>query len=178
MRVTVRFFAVYRDIAGRKEEQIDVGGQASVGALLDMLFRRSPRLRPEIVDGEGNVREYVGVLANGRHVRDLQGLSTPLADGDVLSLFPPVAGGISQMRIEETLRGIPRVTLVEYLVELCGVEDGDLVRGPGWDVSFEVTSDRVGSLDIPVVRLRVEGRARAVRALLDALRPKIVRAGG
>lgn len=93
MRITIRFFAAYRDIAGSKEEQIEVRGHASVGALLDVLFRRSPRLRQEIADEEGNVREYVGVLTNGRHVRDLQGLSTPLADGDVVSLFPPVAGG-------------------------------------------------------------------------------------
>lgn len=82
------------------------------------------------------------------------------------------------MRIEETLRGIPRVTLVDYLVELGGVEVGDIVRGPGWNVTFEVSSDRVGSLDIPVVLLRIEGRVRAVRAVVEALRPKTVRAGG
>jgi molybdopterin synthase sulfur carrier subunit len=33
------------------------------------------------------------VLKNGREVLHLDGLDTPLDDGDRVSVFPPVAGG-------------------------------------------------------------------------------------
>jgi molybdopterin converting factor small subunit len=34
-----------------------------------------------------------GVFVNGQSAKLLQGLQTPLADGDLLVLVPPIAGG-------------------------------------------------------------------------------------
>jgi len=35
----------------------------------------------------------VNVLKNGRNIHFLNGLETPLSEGDVIALFPPAAGG-------------------------------------------------------------------------------------
>jgi len=39
------------------------------------------------------LRDFVNILRNGRNIHFLAGLDTPLDDGDVIALFPPVAGG-------------------------------------------------------------------------------------
>lgn len=82
------------------------------------------------------------------------------------------------MRTREVYRGIPRVTMVEYLQELGGVDRGDIIAGPGWRASLAVREDRVGSLEIPVLTLSIEGRKRSVEALLERLAMKTFRAGG
>ncbi len=93
MRVRVRFFAGYRDLANTKQTEIELSAPATVERMLDALFSRYPRLRPELLDEHSRVREYVAVLVNGRNVRDLMKGNTPIREGDEIALFPPVAGG-------------------------------------------------------------------------------------
>jgi molybdopterin converting factor small subunit len=38
-------------------------------------------------------RDFVNILKNGRNIYFLAGLDTPLDDGDIITLFPPAAGG-------------------------------------------------------------------------------------
>ena len=59
-------------------------------ALVDCVARQ-PRLKTRIFRDDGTV--WVGVFVNGRNVRQGDGLSTPLADGDEIKLLPPIAGG-------------------------------------------------------------------------------------
>ena len=42
---------------------------------------------------DGDIRDMLTILKNGREVVHLDGLATVLEDGDTLSVFPPVAGG-------------------------------------------------------------------------------------
>jgi len=46
-----------------------------------------------ICDETGAVRRHINLFVNRSHVRDLQGLDTPLAAGDVLFVLPAVSGG-------------------------------------------------------------------------------------
>jgi molybdopterin converting factor small subunit len=39
------------------------------------------------------LRDFVNIRKNGRNIHFLAGLETPLDNGDVIALFPPVAGG-------------------------------------------------------------------------------------
>jgi MoaD family protein len=39
------------------------------------------------------LRDFVNILKNGRNIHFLSGLNTPLEGGDVIALFPPIAGG-------------------------------------------------------------------------------------
>ena len=52
-----------------------------------------PALVPVLRDEEGALRPRVSVYVNDRHVRFLQGLETPLEDGDEVYVLPVVMGG-------------------------------------------------------------------------------------
>jgi molybdopterin converting factor subunit 1 len=81
MDVTVRYFAGHRDIAGRSEEQIELGDGATVGGLWELLVARYPRLAG-----------YSGKLLYAVN-QEFSTLETELHDGDEVALIPPVSGG-------------------------------------------------------------------------------------
>jgi MoaD family protein len=66
---------------------------ASVRAALERLEQSHPALYRSVCDETGAVRRHVNLFVNNDHVRDRQGLDTPLADGDVLTIMPAVSGG-------------------------------------------------------------------------------------
>jgi molybdopterin synthase sulfur carrier subunit len=47
----------------------------------------------KLLDDRGAPRAGTIILVNRRNILHLQGLQTPLADGDTLAFFPPGAGG-------------------------------------------------------------------------------------
>jgi molybdopterin converting factor small subunit len=65
----------------------------SVRAALAELGAGRPSLAARILTPEGELRPYVNVFVGERNIRRLQGLDTPLADGDVVAIIPAVAGG-------------------------------------------------------------------------------------
>jgi MoaD family protein len=66
---------------------------ASVRGVLDELEQRYPALHRSVCDETGAVRRHVNVFVNTEHMRDCQGLDTPLAPGDVVTILPAVSGG-------------------------------------------------------------------------------------
>jgi molybdopterin synthase sulfur carrier subunit len=46
-----------------------------------------------LFDEGGNLRRFVNVFVADEDVRFLEGLGTPVADGQTLSIVPAVAGG-------------------------------------------------------------------------------------
>lgn len=65
----------------------------SVRAALDGLARQEPKLQRAVCDETGAVRRHVNVYVGTRHIRDLQGLDTPLRPGDELVFIQAVSGG-------------------------------------------------------------------------------------
>jgi len=66
----------------------------TVGDLLQQLCKeRGEQFRKATFDEKGNLRSYIKLLVNGRGLHLLEGLKTVLAEGDVVAIFPPVAGG-------------------------------------------------------------------------------------
>ena len=45
------------------------------------------------MDESGQLRRFVNIYVNGDDVRFIDGLGTPLKDGDEVSIVPAVAGG-------------------------------------------------------------------------------------
>jgi len=63
---------------------------ATVAEALAAVLAAEPRLASR-VSADGKL--IVGVFVNDRDARTLGGYEAPLADGDVVRLLPPVAGG-------------------------------------------------------------------------------------
>ena len=66
---------------------------ATVRTLLENLELLHPSLHRMVCDETGAIRRHVNLFVNTHHMRDCQGLETPLAPGDVVSLLPAVSGG-------------------------------------------------------------------------------------
>ena len=64
----------------------------TVGAAIDDLESRHPGLRDRLVEDQA-LRRFVNVYVNDEDVRFLDGLQTPISDGDTVTILPAVAGG-------------------------------------------------------------------------------------
>ncbi|MBD0292919.1 MAG: MoaD/ThiS family protein [Jiangellaceae bacterium] len=65
---------------------------STLATLFDDLDARYPGLRDRVVDG-GSIRRFVNVYLNDEDVRFLDGLKTPVTEGDHVTVLPAVAGG-------------------------------------------------------------------------------------
>jgi sulfur-carrier protein len=91
MAITIRVPTVLRrDCDGETELSLSA---PNVRAALLELEQRYPRLYRNVCDETGAVRRHVNLFVNTAHVRDRNGLDTPLAAGDVVMILPAVSGG-------------------------------------------------------------------------------------
>ena len=92
MNVKVRFFARFRELLGT-----DIGVEPQNGTVLAVLVAEVARKNPEgfdaIFDENGTFRDFVIVMRNGKRVETADAATIPVADGDEIAVFPPVAGG-------------------------------------------------------------------------------------
>jgi sulfur-carrier protein len=65
----------------------------TVRAILEHIERCQPALYPNVCDETGKVRRHLNVFVNTDNVRDLDGMETQLAAGDVVTILPAVSGG-------------------------------------------------------------------------------------
>jgi MoaD family protein len=73
------------------EATADVEG-STVGEVLDSLYERYGELRSRIAE-DGGLRRFVNVYVGDEDIRFLDGLETPVSDGDEVTILPAVAGG-------------------------------------------------------------------------------------
>jgi MoaD family protein len=90
MAVTVKIPTQLR-AATDGEATADVDG-STVGEVLDSLYERYGELRSRIAE-DGGLRRFVNVYVGGEDIRFLDGLETPVSDGDEVTILPAVAGG-------------------------------------------------------------------------------------
>jgi molybdopterin synthase sulfur carrier subunit len=88
----VQYFALLRDVTGKKEEDWRQP-EATLGDLLHALVAKYGRAFERWVLKDGDLWNLVIILVNGRDVRHLRRLATPLAPTDTVVIFPPVGGG-------------------------------------------------------------------------------------
>ena len=90
MKVRVKAFAQFREILGGENEVEVPDGSGAVEILHRMGELSKPALET-LFDADNRLRPHVIVMVNGKRMK--AGEKTPLADGDEIAVFPPVAGG-------------------------------------------------------------------------------------
>ena len=88
---TVKIPPVLRARTGG-EAEVPASGE-TVGEVLEALASAHPDTREQLFSGEGELNRYVNVYLNDEDVRVLDGLETPVADGDTVVILPAMAGG-------------------------------------------------------------------------------------
>ena len=88
---TVRIPTQLRSLAGGSSEVTAEG--ATVAEVLASLDTVHPGFRDRLFDEAGKLRRFVNVFVADEDIRFLQGLDTPVTEGQVVSIVPAVAGG-------------------------------------------------------------------------------------
>lgn len=91
MAVTVRIPTTLRPLSGGNSTVQVEGG--TLGEVLANLESAHPGFRDRLFDDQGGLRRFVNLFVADDDVRYLQGLETPVPDGETVSIIPAVAGG-------------------------------------------------------------------------------------
>ena len=92
--MTVRTIGPFTERFGFQDLEIKLIGSTVSDLLQQLCEEQGSKFRNIVFDEKGNLRRYIKLLVNGRGVHVLQGLETPLSEGDIIAIFPPVAGGV------------------------------------------------------------------------------------
>lgn len=90
---TIKLLAGLQKIAGEPNLDLPLNGIRVVRELTAAVARLYPAVGAEIVDETGTLTGKVHILVNGRNIEWLQGMDTPINEGDTVVLMPPIAGG-------------------------------------------------------------------------------------
>lgn len=91
MAVTIRIPTTLRPLSGGNST-VQVEG-ATLGEVLANLESAHPGFKDRLFDDQGGLRRFVNLFVADDDVRYLQGLDTPVPDGETVSIIPAVAGG-------------------------------------------------------------------------------------
>jgi molybdopterin synthase sulfur carrier subunit len=91
MAVNVRIPTQLRPLAGGSSEVALEG--TTVADVLKALDVAHPGFAERLYDDDGGLRRFVNIFVAEEDIRFLEGLDTPITDGQTLSIVPAVAGG-------------------------------------------------------------------------------------
>lgn len=75
------------------EREVEVLASTLTEALSALAERYGEGFRERLFDASGKPKRLLNFYVNGKNVRFLKGLETPLNDGDEVSILPSVSGG-------------------------------------------------------------------------------------
>jgi molybdopterin synthase sulfur carrier subunit len=91
MPVTIRIPIPLRALTGR-QGKVAVEA-ATIREMIDRLDEEHPGLKERLCEEDGSFRHFVNFYLNDEDIRFLQGVDTPLRDGDEVAIVPAIAGG-------------------------------------------------------------------------------------
>jgi molybdopterin converting factor small subunit len=92
--ISVRLSGALCDYCGSPRAlTLPASAAKSVRAVLAQLEQCHESLYRSVCDETGAVRQHIGVFVNEAHIRDREGVDTPLRPGDTLTILPAVSGG-------------------------------------------------------------------------------------
>lgn len=94
IRVQVMAVLEMAALLGERSQAVELPEGSRISDLLELLVaKRGCALQERLFQEGKELRKDVYLFLNGRHIHFLNGLDTPLKDGDVLLLMPPAGGG-------------------------------------------------------------------------------------
>jgi molybdopterin converting factor small subunit len=72
---------------------VDAALVSTLRELIVNVDRQHPGFAGQLLEQDGGQRRFVNIYLNDEDVRYLNGLETPVGEGDVVSILPAVAGG-------------------------------------------------------------------------------------
>lgn len=91
MSVVVRIPTQLRSLTGGSN-RVEVEA-TTVGEVVAALESAHPGFEARLLDDQGAVRRYVNLFVDDEDIRFVDGLATPVEDGQTISVVPAVAGG-------------------------------------------------------------------------------------
>jgi len=91
MRIKIKFFSFFRTLFETEEEEVQMESGTNIQDLLNLLCDSSKKL-DRVFEGR-ELKPYLAILKNGKHINSLNGLETKLDEGDLIAIFPPAGGG-------------------------------------------------------------------------------------
>ena len=91
MAVSILVPAALRAYTDRQAE-IEVNG-GTVGEAIADLAAKYPDIRKHIYKDENSLRDFINVYIGDTNIKEIEGLKTPVKDGDSVMLVPAIAGG-------------------------------------------------------------------------------------
>jgi adenylyltransferase/sulfurtransferase len=74
------------------QSEVTVSGANISEALVD-LTNQYPTIKPHLFNDGGELRPFVNLFVGENNIKDLQGVNTPIKDGEKIMLIPSIAGG-------------------------------------------------------------------------------------
>ena len=91
MAITVRVPTPLQRLTGG-EAEVQAEG-TTISEVVDNVEGNHPGIRERICEPDGELRKFVNIFVNEQDIRFLNGLATPVIDGDEVSIIPAIAGG-------------------------------------------------------------------------------------
>ncbi len=88
---TLRIPTPLRAYTGGQAE-VNVSGEKVSDALND-LTNQYPPIKPHLFNDDGGLRPFVNLFVGENNIKDLQGVDTPIREGERLMIIPSIAGG-------------------------------------------------------------------------------------
>jgi len=91
-KITIRTLGVLGSLLGRNEEELDIRGESFVKDVLSEL--EDSRLKDIVIDPD--LKSHLTnalILLNGVEIGNLNGLDTPVLDGDKITILSVTHGG-------------------------------------------------------------------------------------
>ena len=95
MKITLHTILGIKEVIGQRLSEIDLPPGSTVEDFLTYMKERwGDKLSARLFDPDsGAVLPYVRIMVNGQTIQLLEGMQTPLKEGDEVLILPPVSGG-------------------------------------------------------------------------------------
>lgn len=95
IKITLHTILGLKEVVGQRLTEIDLPHGSTVEDFLTYMKERwGDKLSARLFDPDsGAVLPYVRIMVNGQTIQLLEGMETPLKEGDEVLILPPVSGG-------------------------------------------------------------------------------------